>query len=90
MEWVNYFTKAVTFSSGHSLKTLFKTLLVHEHVSDPIKLLKQYGNNICNDLPHWLRFINRVPDDLMDPHLDYGHYLLNEILADMGKSLRDY
>lgn len=34
--------------------------------------------------------MNKVPDDLTDPYLDYGLYLLDEILVGMGKSLRDH
>ena len=30
-----------------------------------------------------------VPDDLISPHLDYGLYLLNGVLSDLGKRLED-
>ena len=34
--------------------------------------------------------MNGVPYNLIDPHLDYGLYLLGEVLASMGKILQDY
>lgn len=89
-EWISCFTEAVTFSSGYFLQTLFGTALVHGHVSDPIALWEQFANDICDDLPHGLRSLTDVPNNLIDPHLDYGLYLLDEVLAGMGKSLHDY
>lgn len=64
--------------------------MVHGHVSDPTALWEQFSNNICDDLPHRLQSMNGVPNDLTDPYLDYGLYLLDEVLAVMGKSLQDY
>ncbi len=37
-EWVSCFTEAVTFSSGYSLRILFRTTLIHGHVSNPTAL----------------------------------------------------
>ena len=41
-------------------------------------------------MPHQLQSLTDVPNNLTDPHLDYGLYLLDEVLAGMGKSLHDY
>lgn len=34
--------------------------------------------------------MNEVSNDLINPHLDYSFYLLDKLLASMGKSLQDY
>lgn len=90
IEWISCFTEAITFSSGSSLRTLFGTALVHGHVSDPTALWEQFAHHLCDDLPHRLFSMNGVPDNLIDPHLGYGLYLLSEVLAGMGKGLQDY
>lgn len=74
-EWISCFTEAITFSSGSSLRTLFGTALVHGHVSDPTALWEQFAHHLCDDLPHRLLSMNGVPNNLIDPHLDYGLYL---------------
>ena len=89
-EWISCFAEAVRFSSGHALRALFGTALVHGHVTDSTALWIRYANDICDDLPHRLRSMTDVPDDLTTPHLDYGLYLLNEVLSDLGKRLQDY
>ena len=58
-------------------------------VTDPTALWNRYANDIYDDLPHRLRSMTDVPDDLMSPHLDYGLYLLNGGLSDLGKRLED-
>lgn len=85
-EWISCFTEAITFSSGYFLRILFGTALVHGHISDPTALWEQFAHHLCDDLPHRLQSLNGVPDNLIDPHLDYGLYLLDEVLAGMGKS----
>lgn len=50
IKWVSCFTEAVTFSSGHSLRTLFGTALVHGHVSDSTALWEKFANNICDEV----------------------------------------
>lgn len=64
--------------------------MVYGHVSDPKALWEQFAHNLCDDLPHWLQSMNGVPHNFMDLHLDYGFYLLEGVLAGMGKSLQDY
>ena len=89
-EWFSCFAEVVRFSSGHALRALFGTALVHGRVTDPTASWNRYANDICEDLPHRLRSMTDVPDDLMSPHLDYGLYLLNGVLSDLGKRLEDY
>ena len=78
------------FSSGHSLQALFGTALVHGRLTYPTALWNQYANDICDDLPHRLRSMIDIPDDLTTPHLDYGLYLLNEVLKDLGTCMQDF
>ena len=59
-------------------------------VTDPTLLWNRYANDIYDDLPHRLRSMTDVPDDIINPNLDYSLYLLNEVLSDLGKRLEDY
>ena len=89
-EWFSCFAEAVRFSSGYSLRALFGTALVPGRVTDPTVLWNRYADDICDDLPHRLRSMIDISDDLTTPHLDYGLYLLNEVLSDLGKCLQDF
>ncbi|KAH0603160.1 uncharacterized protein H6S33_008164 [Morchella sextelata] len=91
-EWVQCFTEAVLFASGAALRTLFATALLFGDLTDPKALWAEFGNNICDDIPHTLQTNEALaaPADLQDPHLDYGLYLISQILADSNKTLADF
>ncbi|KAH0611538.1 uncharacterized protein H6S33_010803 [Morchella sextelata] len=91
-EWIQCFTEAIVFSSGSSLRTLFATALLFGDVTDPLTLWTQFGIKICDDLPNALRNNESLlfPENMENPHLDYGLYLISQILADSGKTLTDF
>ena len=89
-EWIACFTEAIKFASGHALRSLFGLALVHGSVTDPCALWGQFCDSICDDLPNRLKGINDIPSNLLNPHLDYGLYLLNQVLLDLGKHLADF
>ncbi|KAH0609829.1 uncharacterized protein H6S33_012375 [Morchella sextelata] len=91
-EWVQCFTEARIFSSGYSLRTLFTTALLFGNVTEPLQLWDKFKSNICDDLP---RAMERntgliIPPELPDAHLDYGLYLISQILADSNRTLNDF
>ena len=65
-EWFSCFAEAVRFSSGHLLRALFGTALVHGRVTDPTALWNRYANDICDDLPHRLRSMIDVGQNIDD------------------------
>ena len=89
-EWILCFTEAVQFSSGHSLRALFVMALVHGDITNPQQIWNQFREQFCNDLLHRLRQQSILPSQVVDPHLDYGLYLIQDVLADYGKTLADY
>lgn len=89
-EWVDCFAEAVLFSSGVALRTLFTTALLFGQVGDPLALWIRFREHLCDDLPHRLRQRDDVPDGLVDPHYDYGLFLIHEVLADSSKTLADF
>ena len=53
-EWINYFTEAITFATGHSLRLLLSTALIHEEIFDRLTLWNQFKEHFCDDLQHCL------------------------------------
>jgi hypothetical protein len=88
--WVSCFEEAVTFSHGRQLRMLFATALTFGEISNPVELWSRFCTHFCDDLPYALRHMVHVPIDLDVPHVDYGLYLLSQLLTDHGKTLDDY
>ena len=86
-EWAECFEKASLFASGKSLRALFATSLVHGGITDAIAIWDKFANHFCDDLPHQLQDWPNIPEDLTNPHYDYGLYLLSELLKESGKTL---
>ena len=73
-------TPANSGTSGRGLCSLFMNALIHGEVADPPALWELFKEHICDDLPHRLRY-ERMPEDLGNPHLDYGLYLIAQDLT---------
>ena len=89
-EWILCFTEAVQFSSGHSLRALFVMALVHGDITNLQQIWNQFQEQFCDDLLYRLRQQSILPSQVVDPHLDYSLYLIQDVLADYGKTLADY
>jgi PIF1-like helicase len=89
-EWVDCFTEAVVYATGAALRTLFITALIYGAVTDPSSLWVQFHDRICDDLPYRLQQRNDVPQNLMDAHINYGLFLISQVLADFGRALADF
>ena len=87
-EWERCFNESKLFASGHSLRILFLTGLRFRHFADPLALWDQFKVYICDDLPRKFRQGYIIsPPGLVDLHLDYGLWLLEQGLADLFQTL---
>ena len=88
-EWIQCFEEVTLFASGDSLRTLFVTALTNGvGLADSTLIWNRFAEKFCDDLPHRLRLRTDIPEDLVNPHLDYGLYLLAEMLESAGKTLQ--
>ena len=88
--WVSCFTDAAVWQTGYALRRLFVTALLHGDVVSPITLWEQFAEKICDDLPHKIRARIDVPPNLPSPHIDYGLFLIHELLSEWEKRLEDF
>ncbi|KAA6408564.1 MAG: atp-dependent dna helicase pif1 [Lasallia pustulata] len=89
-EWILCFTEAVQFSSRYSLRALFVMALIHGDITNPQQIWNQFQEQFYDDLLHRLWQQSILPSQVVDPHLDYGLYLIQDVLADYDKTLADY
>ena len=91
-EWVQCFTEAIIFVSGHGLCSLFVTALLYGNITDPTILWNTFAEGICDDLKSYLSLHPDIvlQPDLPDIHLDYDLHLLQTALAQYGKRLTDF
>ena len=84
-EWVSCPTEVVRISTGASLRILFVSAIVHGEVMEPHMLWEQFCTDICDDLLRRLhdRFPN-IPPDFVDPHINYGLYMIAQGLWSRG------
>jgi hypothetical protein len=83
-EWFYYFDKAKIFTSTKGLRTLFLTSLRQRVITDPLAIWNCYKDSFYNDLLHRLTTTQMsFPLLLLDPHYDYGLYLISEGFTDL-------
>ena len=87
-EWFHTFDSAIMLQSGHALRSLFAVALIHGCVADPFRLWDRYKNYFCDDLPHQLERFDVPP--IENPHLNYGLFLIEQILGEFAKKLSDF
>jgi hypothetical protein len=80
---------ASAMKSGKQLRMLFVVILRDCNPSDPAILWQHFRDHICDDLKHALRCLNR-PDPTQEEVHDYGLYLIDQLLDQSGRSLRDF
>jgi len=94
-EWVALFREGAQFMTGRALRYLFALALQYTTISNPLAIWETFWPSMCDDIPHILA-TGRVPvppgpeeiEGRID--LDYGLYLLQDILNEFGKLLLDY
>jgi len=87
---VSCFTDAAVWQTGYALRRLFVTALLHGDIVSPFTLWEQFAEKICDDLPHKIRARIDVPPDLQSPHIDYGLFLIHELLSEWENRLEDF
>jgi hypothetical protein len=89
-EWYQCFDEAVLFALAGSLRTLFVTGLRQRLIADPLAIWARYKDHLCDDLWHQLTRDGGFPFPLLEPHYDYGLFLIAEGLADQQQTLADH
>jgi hypothetical protein len=89
-EWYQCFDEAVLFTPAGGLRTLFLTGLRQRLITDPLTIWERYKHHFCDDLWRQLTREGGFPLPLLDPHYDYGLFLLADGLTDQQQSLADH
>jgi hypothetical protein len=88
-EWRQCLEEAAFMQTGSQLRQLFAMLLVFCQPARPEELWAQYATSICDDLRRRL-MRQSIADPTNDMVLDYGLFLLNELLLEYGMSLENF
>ena len=91
-EWFQCLDEAVLFTTGYALRTLFLTGIRQQLIADPRAIWDRYKTYFCDDLARKLSHtLPRIdfPLPLLDPHYDYGLWLLGLGIADLQQTLAD-
>ncbi|XP_026384503.1 uncharacterized protein LOC113280072 [Papaver somniferum] len=82
--------EAVVMQIGNQLRKLFFIILSQCNPSRPEVSWEKFGMNICDDLPHRLRTRFNIQNPTDELAMDYGLYLLDQLLQRSGKKLEKY
>ena len=88
-EWKKCLEEAGDMQTGQQLRSLFVTILLHCHPSQPHVLWNQFRVKICDDLNHRLTAQGHL-DPTEDDTFDYGLHLIQRVLMQSGRNLRHY
>jgi len=88
-EWVQCLTEAAHMQTGRQLRSLFAMILTECQPTDPIALWNNFRENICDDLERQLQRIGQIANPTRDQIYDYGLYLIEKILVQNNKSLKN-
>ena len=89
-EWFQCFDEAILFTPAGGLRTLFLTGLRQRMIADPLAIWNRYKHHFCDDLWRRLTLDGGFPFPLLDPHYDYGLWLLADGLTDNQQSLEEH
>jgi hypothetical protein len=81
-EWFQCFDEAILFTPASGLRTLFLTGLRQRLITDPLAIWDRYKHHLCDDLWRQLTRDGGFSFPLLDPHYDYGLFLLADGLTD--------
>lgn len=90
-EWIRCLREGATFQTGHGLRNLFATILLHCNPTHPHLLWHEFKSHLCDDLRHRMEFLNYPPAQIVEENIyDYGLHLLELTLLKSGKRLADF
>lgn len=75
--------------TGTRLRQLFVTLLLFTEVAQPDLLWQEFREQICDDLEYRIRAMG-IDNPTEDSIYDYGLFLLDKLLQESGRSLKDF
>ena len=87
--WVQCFEEAICHVSGQRLRSLFIVALTHGPCQDPPGVWDRFRTHLCDDLTRRLESFDVLPD-IPSPEEDYGLYLIEETLVEMGRTLSEF
>ena len=85
-EWRQCLTEGAGMCTGDSLRRLFALIMRHCEPSCPQDLWDEFKHNLCDDLRRSLHRLGILTPSDADVY-DYGLFLLNQKLNDVGTSL---
>jgi hypothetical protein len=88
-DWTECFRKAITFTLGSQLCSLFVAALIWGPLAEPFNLWLQYWVLMCDDLQRRLEGLQH-PKDLSLAECYYGLYLIAESLRHRDKTLLNF
>jgi hypothetical protein len=86
-EWQQCLTEACATHTGYRLRQLFALILRHCEPSEPSSLWFSFRHSLCDDLQRVLQHKGFIQPSI-DLACDYGLFLLDGVLRDMGSGLR--
>ena len=89
-EWIQCLTEAAVMKTGAQLRSLFSVILMQCSPKSPDALWNQFWVHICDDLSHKIGTLYHICNPSDSQVEDFGLYLLNQILQQSGKSLKDF
>ena len=89
-EWIQCLSEAAIMRIGSQLRSLFTVILTQCSPKRPEALWNQFWMHVCDDLSYKIRTIYQILNPSDSQIEDYGLYLLNQLLQESGKSLKDY
>ena len=76
--------------TGHQLRRLFIIILTECTPTHPLALWNRFSMDICDDLQHKIQTVFKILSPTEDQIKDYGLYMINQLLQEYGKSLKDF
>ncbi|KAG5550191.1 hypothetical protein RHGRI_015221 [Rhododendron griersonianum] len=89
-EWVQCLEEAAIMKTGYQLRRLFCVILTQCSPSQPAALWDKFAMHICDDLSCKIQALFFIPNPTAAQIEDYGLYLLDELLQESGKNLKDF
>ncbi|XP_026409736.1 uncharacterized protein LOC113304815 isoform X1 [Papaver somniferum] len=81
--------ESVVIKTGHQLRQLFGIILTKCSPTRPEVLWERYGKDICDDLPFRIKRQYVIKNPIEEQVLDYGLYLMEKIVQEEGKEMKD-
>ncbi|KAF7150782.1 hypothetical protein RHSIM_Rhsim02G0030300 [Rhododendron simsii] len=89
-EWVQCLEEAAIMKTGYQLRRLLCVILTQCSPSQPAVLWDKFAMHICDDLPCKIIVLFSIPNPTAAQIEDYSLYLLDELLQESDKNLKDF